>query len=68
MIMINGRKWMTEFNTKSVYIPSLEASDIYSHMFRDTSINHDYCGMIPFSLELIKLRKEGLKSKTDSTS
>lgn len=48
---------------KQVYILSLEASDIYSHMFRDTSINHDYCGMIPFSLELIKLRKEGLKVK-----
>jgi hypothetical protein len=48
---------------KQVYILSLEASDIYSHMFRGTSISHDYCGMIPFSLELIKLRKEGLKVK-----
>jgi hypothetical protein len=48
---------------KSVYILSLDASDIYSHMYRGTSIKHDYCGMIPFSLELIKLRQEGLKVK-----
>jgi hypothetical protein len=52
---------MTE--NKSVYILSIEASDIYSHMHRETSIKHDYCGMIPFSLELLKLKKEGLKVK-----
>jgi hypothetical protein len=54
---------MSEQNNKSVYILSLEASDIYSHMHRDTNINFDYCGMIPFSLELMKLRKEGLSVK-----
>ena len=48
---------------KSVYIPSIEASDIYSHMVRGTYLKHDYCGMIPFSLELMKLKKEGLKVK-----
>jgi len=48
---------------KQVYILSLEASDIYSHMYRDTNINYDYNGMIPFSLELLKLRKEGLDVK-----
>lgn len=53
---------MTE-NKRQVYILSLEASDIFSHMYRDTNINYDYCGMIPYSLELIKLRKEGLKTR-----
>lgn len=42
---------------------SLEASDIWSHMNRDTHIKRDYCGMIPYSLELRKLREEGLKIK-----
>lgn len=50
-------------NKRNVYILSLEASDIYSHMHRDTGIKYNYCGMIPYSLELIKLRKEGLKVK-----
>ncbi|GLI82335.1 hypothetical protein ANABIO32_00210 [Rossellomorea marisflavi] len=50
-------------DSKQVYILSLEASDIFSHMHRDTFIKYDYCGMIPYSLELIKLRKEGLKIK-----
>lgn len=45
---------------KQVYIPSIEASDLYTHMIRDKEIKFDYCGMIPYSLELIKLRKEGL--------
>ncbi|MGG2091261.1 hypothetical protein AB1283_00660 [Bacillus sp. S13(2024)] len=48
---------------KPVYILSLEASEIYSHMHRNGTVKHDYCGMIPFSLELIELRKEGLKVK-----
>ncbi|MEI2465009.1 RNA dependent RNA polymerase [Niallia taxi] len=48
---------------KQVYILSLEASDIYSHIHRETPITYDYCGMLPFSLELIKLRNEGLKTK-----
>ncbi len=40
---------------------SLEAADIYSHMHREMDLHHNYCGMIPYSLELIKLRDEGLK-------
>ncbi|PLR72299.1 RNA dependent RNA polymerase [Bacillus sp. UMB0728] len=51
---------MSEYN-KQVYIMSLEASDLWSHMYRGTIIDHDYCGMIPYSLELIKLKKEGLR-------
>lgn len=50
-------------NNKQVYILSLEASDIYSHITRDTSIKYDYSGMLPFSLELLKLRREGLVVK-----
>ncbi|WP_369899762.1 hypothetical protein [Bacillus manliponensis] len=41
---------------KSVYINSFEASHIYSHMVRGFDIDSDYVGMIPFSLELIKLK------------
>lgn len=48
---------------KQVYIMSLEASDIWSHMHRGTAIKKDFHGMIPYSLELIKLRNEGLKVK-----
>ncbi|MDL5141106.1 hypothetical protein [Bacillus atrophaeus] len=47
---------------KPVYIQSLEASDIYEHMKRNRELTKKYHGMIPFSLELIKLRKlEGEK-------
>ena len=53
---------------KNVYILNLEASEIYSHMTRDTIIKENFSGMIPYSLELIKLRKEGLKvSKVKQT-
>lgn len=42
----------------NIYIPSLEASDIYNHMTHDQKIRFDYVGMIPDSLELRKLRKQ----------
>ncbi|MDX5476478.1 MAG: hypothetical protein LPK00_13160 [Bacillaceae bacterium] len=45
---------------QGTYILSLEASDIYSHMNREKELDYDYVGMIPFSLELIKLKQEGL--------
>lgn len=48
-----------------VYIKSLEASDIYNYMYRGKEIKDNYTGMIPFSLELIKLKSEGLKIKTN---
>lgn len=48
---------------KPVYIMSLEASDIYYHQHREMYLKRDYVGMIPFSLELIKLHKTGLKTK-----
>ena len=50
---------------QQTYILSLEASDIYSHMVRDEKIKMKFTGMIPFSLELMKLKSTGMKIKTD---
>lgn len=55
-------------NNKSTYINSLEASYIYNHIIREGQIKDNFCGMIPFSLELLKLKKEGLKFKTDKAT
>lgn len=41
---------------KSVYINSFEGNEIFSHIVRGENIESNYSGMIPFSLELIKLR------------
>ncbi|MFP5111850.1 hypothetical protein ACSU64_05660 [Bacillaceae bacterium C204] len=43
---------------KNVYILSLEGNEIYSHMHREKEIDLTYKGMIPFSLELIKLKQQ----------
>ncbi|CAM3677623.1 hypothetical protein GCM10009865_47440 [Aeromicrobium ponti] len=51
---------MTNVNNKGVYIPSIEAADIYSHMIRNSYVKEEYVGMIPYSLELIQLKKQGL--------
>lgn len=48
--------------SKPVYIPSIEGSDIYNHMFRGRDIEFKYIGMIPSSLELNKLINTGLKT------
>ncbi|MFL0361827.1 hypothetical protein ACH0BF_02260 [Pseudobacillus sp. 179-B 2D1 NHS] len=45
----------------AVYIPSMEASQIMEHMVRGNFIKREYIGMIPYSLELIKLKETGLK-------
>jgi len=50
-------------NKKPVYIMSLEASDIYYHHYRGMDIKKEYHGMIPFSLELIKLIENNMKTK-----
>jgi hypothetical protein len=55
-------------NEKQVYIMSLEGNEIYNHMVRGKEIDSNYSGMIPYSLELIKLRSEGLVTKTIKTS
>jgi len=49
--------------SKNVYIRSIEASDIYEHMNRDKELIYEYTGMIPFSLELIKLEQVGFNVK-----
>lgn len=46
---------------QNVYIPSIEATDIYNHTKRGRFIKVDYCGMLPYSLELKKLKEVGLK-------
>ena len=46
---------------KNVYIRSIEASDIYEHMNRDKQLIYEYTGMIPFSLESLKLEDIGFR-------
>lgn len=38
-----------------VYLPSIEACDIWEHMNRDREIYSEYVGFLPYSLELRKL-------------
>jgi len=58
---------MKETKNQNVYILSLEASDIYSHMHRGLDLKFSYCGMIPYSLELLKLKDSGLNIKITNT-
>jgi hypothetical protein len=53
---------------KSVYIPSIEANDLYCHMFRNKELDFKYVGMIPSSLELNKLISIGMKTRKHNTS
>ena len=55
---------LNKVTDKGVYIMNLEASRIYENMKRGTKLNIDFTGMIPYSLELIKLRDEQLKEYT----
>ncbi|KQX69248.1 RNA dependent RNA polymerase [Paenibacillus sp. Root444D2] len=50
---------------KPVYIPSLEASNIYNHVERNKPIYLKYVGMIPKSLELEALVRNGLNVITN---
>ena len=48
---------MSKVKNSNVYIPSIEACDIWSHNYRDKRFHSfDYNGMIPNSLLLMKLR------------
>ncbi|GIN58487.1 hypothetical protein J8TS2_28060 [Lederbergia ruris] len=49
---------MTNDNNKGVYIPSIEAEQLYDMTVRglENITKYEYLGMVPFSLELIKLR------------
>jgi len=46
----------------NVYIPSLQASNIYEHLHRNKELKFSNVGMIPNSLELDKLKEIGLKT------
>ncbi|ACL77256.1 hypothetical protein [Ruminiclostridium cellulolyticum] len=45
---------------KNIYIRSLEASDIYSNIYRSQDLQEKYVGMLPFSLLSQKLISEGM--------
>lgn len=51
---------MTKNNNRGIYIQSVEAARIWEHTNRDTKLHKDYNGSVPYSLEVIKLRKEGM--------
>ncbi|WP_256715853.1 hypothetical protein [Paenibacillus odorifer] len=53
---------------RPVYIPSIEGSDIYNHMFRGRDLDLKYIGMIPSSLELNKLINLGIKTFKKKTN
>src|SRR5690554_763982 len=50
---------------RNIYIRTLEATDIYNHLNRERELKEKYIGMLPFSLELIKLKKLNFKTKVD---
>ncbi|MBT2656635.1 hypothetical protein J7E81_15555 [Bacillus sp. ISL-18] len=51
---------------KGVYIPSIEACDIWEHMNRDKNLYSVYVGFLPYSLEMIQLEKQGLNTFTSN--
>ncbi|UYZ01189.1 hypothetical protein OJ967_12225 [Peribacillus frigoritolerans] len=57
---------MMNNKNKSVYIPNLQACDLYDHMFKGKVIKlENHTGMLPYSIELRKLEQEGVKFKKD---
>jgi hypothetical protein len=55
-----------ESTNRNVYILSIEGSKIYDNICRNEEnkeVKKDYIGMLPYSLQLIKLHKQGLKTK-----
>ncbi len=50
---------------KNVYISTVQACDLFDHMFKGKKVKRNYTGMIPYSLELVKLQQEGLKTFDD---
>jgi hypothetical protein len=47
---------------RNVYIKSVEGSEIYEHMYRGKEFWGKYVGMLPFSLEEMKLEELGMKT------
>lgn len=56
---------MSKELSSQVYIPSMEASTIYTHIKRNGKLYPKYVGMIPKSLELESLVKHGMKPVTN---
>lgn len=50
----------------NLYIPSIEASKVYEHMVRGNSVSFNFDGMIPESLELLKMKSLDAFTKFDS--
>ncbi|WP_101844232.1 hypothetical protein [Halobacillus sp. Marseille-P3879] len=53
---------------QSVYIPSVEGAALYGHEKRGQNLKLEHVGMIPYSLELMKLHKMKLKTIPNKTS
>lgn len=62
---ITRRKFNIE---KGVYIPSLAGSKIIEGNLRNEDVEMNNLGFIPYSLELIKLHKEGLSHTIDKNN
>lgn len=62
-------KILTNDNTnngyKGIYIRTIQACDIYCYANRNATLNTKYTGMLPYSLESIKLLSSGLTTKLD---
>jgi len=50
-----------ENTNNNVYIKSVEGSEVYEHMYRGKEFYGKYVGMLPYSLEKMKLSKVGMK-------
>lgn len=48
----------------NVYIKSIGAANILGHMTRENYIKGGMDGMIPYSLQMIQLKKQGLETFT----
>lgn len=53
---------MGKENNENIYINSFEGADIYNHCVRNMKLYESLAGMLPNSLELIKLKEVGLNS------
>lgn len=53
-------------SNNNVYIKSLEAANILGHMNREDYIRGGFEGMIPYSLQMIQLKKQGFETFTSN--
>lgn len=50
---------------KNVYINSFEGAVLWEHINRNKYLKNNFCGMLPFSPQLVKLQEIGLKTFTN---